>query len=77
VAAIVVWATAGTRAETYGEKVKAVDAVKGTITVGVEGMDRTFNVEEKVDVQAPVRAGQRLRQVAAHGSKNGSGRQRL
>jgi Cu/Ag efflux protein CusF len=61
VAAFVVWTAAATRAETYGEKVKAVDAAKRTITIHVEGKDRAFKVDEKVDVQAQVRAGKRLR----------------
>jgi hypothetical protein len=49
------------RAETYGDKVKAVDAEKKTITLPVEGKDRTFKVDDKVDVQSQTRAGKRLR----------------
>ena len=60
-AAILLWAGGATRAETYGERVKAVNVAKKTITIPVEGMDRTFKVDEKVDVQAQVRAGKRLR----------------
>jgi hypothetical protein len=48
-------------AETYGDKVKAVDADKKTITLPVDGKDRTFVVDTKVDVQAQVRSGKRLR----------------
>jgi len=48
-------------AETYGEKIKKVDPEKKTITFAVDGMDRTFKVDDKVDVQAQVRAGKRLR----------------
>ena len=48
-------------ADTYGDKVKAVDADKKTITLPVEGKDRTFPVDDKVEVQAQVRAGKRLR----------------
>ena len=48
-------------AETYGEKIKAVNPEKRTITIPVEGKDQTFAVDEKVDVQAQVRAGKRLR----------------
>lgn len=48
-------------AETYGEKIKKVDPEKKTITFTVDGMDRTFKVDDKVDVQAQVRAGKRLR----------------
>src|SRR5262245_31398801 len=58
---ILVWGAAAIRAETYGEKVKAVDPAKRTITFPVEGRERTFKVDEKVDVQAQVRAGKRLR----------------
>jgi len=60
-AAILLWPGGATRAETYGERVKAVNVAKKTITIPVEGMDRTFKVDEKVDVQAQVRAGKRLR----------------
>ena len=48
-------------AETYGDKVKAVDADKKTITLPVDGKDRTFVVDDKVKVQAQVRSGKRLR----------------
>jgi uncharacterized protein (DUF2141 family) len=48
-------------AETYGEKVKDVDADKKTITIAVEGKETTFKVDDKVDVQSQVRAGKRLR----------------
>ena len=47
--------------ETYGEKIKSVDPDKKTITFAVEGKDRTFKVDDKVDVQAQMRAGKRLR----------------
>ena len=49
------------RAETYGEKIKSVDPEKKTITFPVDGKDRTFKVDDKVDVQAQTRAGKRLR----------------
>jgi hypothetical protein len=49
------------RAETYGDKVKDVDAVKKTITIPVEGKERTFKVDDKVDVQSQTRVGKRLR----------------
>jgi len=49
------------RAETYGEKIKSVDSEKKTITFPVDGQDRTFKVDDKVDVQAQTRAGKRLR----------------
>lgn len=48
-------------AETYGDKVKAVDADKKTLTLPVDGKDRTFAVDDKVEVQAQVRSGKRLR----------------
>lgn len=48
-------------ADTYGEKVKSVDAKKMTISFPVDGKDKTFKVDEKVDVQAQSRAGKRLR----------------
>ena len=48
-------------AETYLDKVKAVDAGKRTLTLSVDGKDRTFSVDEKVDVQSQTRAGKRLR----------------
>jgi hypothetical protein len=48
-------------AETYGEKIKSVDPEKKTITFPVDGKDRTFKVDDKVDVQAQMRAGKRLR----------------
>jgi hypothetical protein len=49
------------RAETYAEKIKDIDAEKKTITFPVDGKDATFKVDEKVDVQSQVRAGKRLR----------------
>ena len=48
-------------AETYGEKIKSVDLETKTITFPVDGKDRTFKVDDKVDVQAQTRAGKRLR----------------
>jgi hypothetical protein len=51
-------------AETYGDKVKAVDTGKKTLTLPVDGNDRTFQVGDKVDVQRQMRAGKRLRLVA-------------
>jgi hypothetical protein len=48
-------------AETYGEKIKSVNLEKKTITFPVDGKDRTFKVDDKVDVQAQMRAGKRLR----------------
>ena len=38
------------RAETYGDKLKAVDLDKRTLAMPVEGTDRTFPVDDKVDV---------------------------
>jgi hypothetical protein len=49
------------RAETYGDKVKDVDPDKMTLTLPVDGKDRTFKVDAKVDVQNQVRTGKRLR----------------
>jgi hypothetical protein len=49
------------RADTYAEKVKDVDVDKKTITIPVDGVDKTFKVDEKVDVQTQVRVGKRLR----------------
>jgi hypothetical protein len=48
-------------AETYGDKTKAVDPDKKTITIAVDGKDREFKVDDKVDVKAQVRAGKKLR----------------
>lgn len=48
-------------AESYLEKVKAVDADKKTLTIPIEGTDKTFKVDDKVDVQAQRRVGKRLR----------------
>ena len=45
----------------YGDKVKAVDAEKKTLTLPVDGKDRTFEVADKAEVQAQVRAGKRIR----------------
>jgi hypothetical protein len=50
-------------AETYGDKVKAVDADKKTLTLPVDGKDRTFKVDDKVEVQRQMRTGKRLRLV--------------
>jgi hypothetical protein len=58
VAALVV---SGGFGETYGEKVKAVDPAKRTITFPVEGKEKTFKVDDKVDVQMQTRVGKRLR----------------
>lgn len=48
-------------ADTYGEKIKSVDVEKKTITIPVDGKDKVFKVDDKVDVQSQVRAGKRLR----------------
>jgi hypothetical protein len=37
-----------------------VDTDKKTLTIPVEGKDRTFKVDDKVDVQSQVRRGKRL-----------------
>jgi len=47
-------------ADTYLDKVKAVDPDKKTLTLPVDGKDRTFKVDDKVDVQSQVRRGKRL-----------------
>jgi len=49
------------RAETYGEKLSEVDTTKKTVTFAVDGKPKTFQVDEKVDVQTQVRVGKRLR----------------
>ena len=49
------------RAETYGDKLKAVDLDKRTLTLPVEGKDRTFQMDDKVDVQSRMRVGKKLR----------------
>src|SRR5262245_31869719 len=59
--ALAALAVSAGRAETYGDKVKAVDSDKKTITLPIEGKDRTFKVADKVDVQSQTRAGKRLR----------------
>ena len=48
-------------AESYLEKVKAVDTDKKTLTIAVDGKDKTFKVDGKVDVQSQTRVGKRLR----------------
>jgi hypothetical protein len=48
-------------ADTYLDKVTAIDADKRTITIPVEKKDTTFKVDEKVDVQVQVKVGKRLR----------------
>ena len=50
-------------AETYGDKVKDVDPDRMTLTLVVDGKDRTFHVHAKVDARNQVRAGKRLRLV--------------
>ena len=40
------------RAETYGDKVKDVDVDKKTLTMLVEGKDRTFKVDDMVEVKS-------------------------
>lgn len=61
-AAVVTLAAATTApAETYADKVKAVDPDKKTLTLPVDGKDKTFPVDDKVEVQAQTRAGKRLR----------------
>ena len=52
--------SASAAAETYAEKLKAVDSDKKTITFAVDGKERTFKVDAKVDVQSQVRTGKRL-----------------
>lgn len=47
-------------ADTYAEKVKAIDADKKLITIPVDGKDKPFKVVDKVDVQTQVRRGKRL-----------------
>jgi len=59
--ALTLLAGSAARAETYADKLKAVDADKKTLTLPVDGKDRTFKVDEKVDVQSQTRAGKRLR----------------
>jgi Cu/Ag efflux protein CusF len=54
-------AVSATRAEDYADKVKAVDADKHTVTLPIDGKDRTFKVIDKPEVQAQTRAGKRLR----------------
>jgi hypothetical protein len=52
--------SASASAETYAEKLKAVDSDKKTITFAADGKERTFKVDAKVDVQSQVRRGKRL-----------------
>src|SRR6476620_8322221 len=59
--ALTLLAGAAARAETYADKLKSVDANKKTVTLPVDGKDRTFKVDDKVDVQSQVRMGKRLR----------------
>jgi uncharacterized protein (DUF2141 family) len=59
--ALTLLAGSAARAETYADKLKAVAADKKTVTLPVDGKDRTFKVDEKVDVQSQVRMGKRLR----------------
>jgi len=57
---IAAFTAASATAETYAEKLTAVDADKKTITFAVEGKERTFKVDAKTDVQMQVRSGKRL-----------------
>jgi uncharacterized protein (DUF2141 family) len=59
--ALTLLAGSAARAETYADKLKAVDADKKTVTLPVDGKDRTFKVDDKVDIQSQTRAGKRLR----------------
>ena len=61
VVAVAALVAASGRAETYGDKLKAVDLAKRTITLPVDGKERTFKVADKVDVQSQTRVGKRLR----------------
>ena len=60
-AALVAGLCSRSNAETYLEKVKAVDTEKRTLTIPAGGKERTFKVDEKVDVQTQTRVGKRLR----------------
>lgn len=62
-AAVAIVVASGASADTYGEKVKSVDADKKTITIPVDGKDKEFKVDDKVEVQSQMRAGKRLRLV--------------
>lgn len=60
-AAVVILAGSAATAETYLEKIQAIDADKKTSTIAVEGKDRALKVDDKVDVKSQVRVGKRLR----------------
>jgi opacity protein-like surface antigen len=60
-ATLTVLAATAASAETYADKVKAVDTDKKTLTIPVDGKDTVFSVDDKVDVQKQTRAGKRLR----------------
>jgi len=47
-------------ADTYLDKVTAIDADKRTITIPVDKKDTTFKVDEKADVRVQVKVGKRL-----------------
>ena len=48
-------------AGTYAEKVTAIDPEKRTLTIPIDGKDRSLKVDASVDVQSQVRVGKRLR----------------
>lgn len=59
------------RAETYLEKVTAVDPAKRTITISVDKKDRTLPVDEKVEIHLQVKVGKRLRVTVFKGGLGG------
>jgi hypothetical protein len=60
-AVVALLAATAAPAETYGDKVKSVDVDKKTLTLPVDGKDKTFTVDDKAEIQTQVRAGKRLR----------------
>jgi hypothetical protein len=50
-------------AEDYSDKVKAVDPDKHTLTIPVDGKDKTFKVIDKPEVLATSQVGKKLRQT--------------
>ncbi len=50
-------------AETYGEKVKAIDADKKTVTIPVDGKEIKLPIDATAKFEQQMKAGKRLRNV--------------
>lgn len=61
--------------ESYLEKAKKIDPVKNTVTIVVEGKEKTFKVDSKAQFLMATKAGKKIKNVAMKdglkGVKNG------